>query len=92
MRRVLAVTLIAAIIGLASCSQFPATESAFTLYRNSLLGNPSLNRSSRIHIATFDADDGRDYNQGNCETARQLFQSQDGVKTRFWCEMGRYRK
>lgn len=92
MRRVLPVTLFVAIIALASCSQFPASKSAFTLYRNSMLDNPTLDKSSRIHIATFDADDGRDYNQGNCELARQLFQSQLGVETRFWCEMGRYRK
>ena len=92
MTRLRAATLFAATIFLASCSPFPANESVFTLYRNSMLDDPTLNKSSRIHIATFDADDGRDYNQGNCEIARQLFQSQIGVTTRFWCEMGRYRK
>ena len=92
MTRLRAATLFAATICLASCSPFPANESVFPLYRNSMLDNPILDKSSRIHIATFDTDDGRDYNQGNCEIARQLFQSQDGVKTRFWCEMGRYKK
>ena len=83
MRRVLVATLFAATIGLASCSPFPASESVFTLHRTSMLDDPTLDKSSRMHIATFDTDDGRDYNQGNCEIARQLFQSQDGVKTRF---------
>jgi len=43
-------------------------------------------------VATFDAADGESYNKENCEEARELFQSQDGVKTKFWCEKGRYKK
>ena len=87
MRRKLRVVFLVALIGLVSCSTVSLSDSAFTLYRTSV-----LDESMRIHIATFDSKDGRDYNQENCELARQLFQSQDGVKTRFWCELGRYRK
>lgn len=57
----------------------------FTLYRNSVL-DPSM----RIHVATFDTADGKDYNAENCNLAADLFQKQDGVETRFWCEPGRF--
>lgn len=59
----------------------------YTLYRNSV-----LNESMRIHVATFDSSDRHDYNQGNCRIAAELFQKQDGVKTKFWCEKGGYKK
>ncbi len=63
--------------------------SSYTLYRNSARPNGA---TARLHVATFDADDGEDYNRGNCEVARGLFQQQPGVTVRFWCERGRYRK
>jgi hypothetical protein len=46
----------------------------------------------RIHVATFDSEDGEAYNRGNCEQAQLLFQAQPGVKTKSWCENGRFRK
>jgi hypothetical protein len=46
----------------------------------------------RMHIATFDAEEGEEYNRENCQIAQDLFQKQPGVKVRYWCEMGRYRK
>ena len=55
----------------------------FTLYRNS-----AIDASMRMHIATFDADQGASYNQENCSTAQKLFQAQSGVTVRFWCEKG----
>ena len=63
-----------------------------TLYRSSV-----AIENARILIATFNADkasggDGFAYNWGNCLIAADLFQNQDGVKTRFWCEKGQYRK
>ena len=58
----------------------------FTLYRSSV-----LNSAARIHVATFDAADGGTYNHENCNAAADLFQHQEGVRTRFWCEGGRYR-
>ena len=60
---------------------------AFTLYRSSLVRD-----GTRIHIATFDASDGRDYNQTNCQIAADLFQAQPGVTVRYWCELGRFEK
>jgi hypothetical protein len=46
----------------------------------------------RLHVATFDSKDGEKYNQGNCDIAKDLFQMQDGVKTKFWCEKGKFKK
>lgn len=51
---------------------------AYNLFRNSVL-DPNL----RIHVASFDAADGDKYNNENCNVAAQLFQKQEGVKTRF---------
>lgn len=67
-----------------------AGESAYTLYRNSVADS-----AMRIHIATFDADQGdssEDYNRENCWIAANLFQSQPSVTIRYWCERGIYRK
>jgi hypothetical protein len=58
-----------------------------TLYRSSV-----VLPSARIHIATFDAADGDAHNRENCELARDLFQAQPGVLTRFWCEPGGFKK
>ncbi len=68
---------------LMSCSQ----NESYTLYRNSV-----IDKTMRLHVATFDAKDGEKYNQENCEIARELFQKQDGVITKFWCEKGVFRK
>jgi hypothetical protein len=62
-------------------------DSSYTLYRNGV-----SDEAARYHVATFDSRDGEKYNQGNCQVAVGLFQSQPGVTTRFWCEKGRYRK
>ncbi len=68
---------------LMSCSQ----NESYTLYRNSV-----IDKTMRLHVATFDAKDGEKYNQENCEIARELFQKQDGVITKFWCEKGVFKK
>lgn len=59
----------------------------FTLYRNSI-----TDENMRIHVASFNAGDGETYNRVNCEQAQQLFQAQPGVKTKFWCEKGAFKK
>jgi hypothetical protein len=59
----------------------------YTLYRSS-----ALDDNMRIHIATFNADAEEAYNGENCEIARALFQQQPGVKVRYWCEKGEYKK
>ena len=43
-------------------------DAVFTLYRNSV-----LDASMRMHVATFDTDQGSAYNQENCWTAQKLF-------------------
>lgn len=64
-----------------------SNSDAFTLYRDSPL-DPNM----RIHISTFDSTDGETYNRDNCELAAKLFQSQQGVKSKFWCEKGGFKK
>ena len=74
-------------VALLAAPAWAQSDSAvYTLYRNSV-----LDASMRLHVATFDSRDGRDYNAENCNLAANLFQRQDGVQTRFWCEPGRYR-
>lgn len=61
-------------------------DGVYTLYRSSLV--PGV---ARIHVGTFDAEDGADYNRENCDLAAALFNAQDEIKTKFWCEAGRFR-
>ncbi|MBF9029774.1 hypothetical protein HKCCE3408_05140 [Rhodobacterales bacterium HKCCE3408] len=63
-----------------------AERDVSTLYRNSV-----LDQTMRVHVATFDADDGERYNAENCQIAAHLFQNQPGVTVRYWCEPGRFR-
>ena len=64
-----------------------SSDDHYTLYRNSVTDN-----SMRIHVASFDAADGHAYNMANCQIAQELFQKQDGVTTKFWCEKGKFKK
>jgi len=63
------------------------SDSSFTLYRTSTATNGD---TMRIHIATFDAAYGVEYNQENCEIAQRLFLAQPAVTVRYWCERGYY--
>lgn len=72
---------------MASCGGGTGDGQTVALYRNSI-----TDENMRLHVATFDATDGEAYNRGNCEQAQQLFQAQQGVKTKFWCEKGRFKK
>ena len=63
----------------------------YTLYRSS-----PLNANMRIHIATFDSkeknlDGLESYNMYNCNLAASLFQAQQGVVSKFWCEKGKFK-
>ena len=62
----------------------------YTLYRNSPTVGTISGDGARIHVATFDAAEDKDYNRDNCETARDLFASQSGVMVRYWCERGKF--
>jgi hypothetical protein len=74
------------IVLLSMACTHPSDNEIFTLYRNSLSDG-----NLRIHVATFDAKDGEEYNKGNCDQAQLLFQNQPEVKTKFWCEKGSFR-
>ena len=73
------------VMGAALLGCGPKSDGVYTLYRNSPVGD-----TMRIHVATFDAADGSDYNIRNCEIAKTLFAEQPGVTARYWCEKGRY--
>lgn len=75
-----------AIILLSLLTACSGSES-YTLYRDSL-----MIQNARIHVATFDSADGEKVNQENCFLAAKLFQQQDGVQTKFWCEKGKFKK
>ncbi len=78
-----AILVVISLFLLAACSD----GQTYTLYRNSV-----TDENMRIHVASFDAAEEEAYNRGNCEQAQLLFQNQPGVKTKFWCEKGRFRK
>jgi len=82
MKSVLA--MVAASLLLTGCGQ---TEQIYTLYRSY-----SMNPNTRTHIATFDANDGRDYNNQNCLATQYLYQQKAGSDAKYWCEYGPYRK
>lgn len=79
--------LLSMAISACSDSSGPKDEMTYVLYRNSVTDD-----SMRLHVASFDAHDGEAYNRGNCEQAQELFQLQPGVKVKFWCEKGRFKK
>ena len=56
----------------------------YTLYRSS-----AVEGIEKVHVATFDSGDGRDYNRENCWLAADLFKGQPGVIVHYWCEEGR---
>ena len=70
---------------LPACDNSKPKGVVYTLYRNS----PTF-ADMRIHVATFDAAEDKDYNRDNCEIARDLFASQPGVTIKYWCERGRF--
>lgn len=84
-----ALVILTLVSGFVACSSRwgMGDRESFTLYRTSV-----ANDSLRIHVVTFDAADGQVYNRDNCELARSLFQNQSGVRVRFFCEKGLYRK
>lgn len=89
---------IAGALLLSACtSEVQSNERAptYTLYRNS-----DLFTGLRIHWATFDVNDRRDYNRNNCEMAARVLnanhhamaekQGKPPADVGFWCEMGTY--
>ena len=74
-------------IAVASFGFKVSANRVYTLYRNSV-----TDENMRIYVATFDVNEQDEYNKGNCEIARLLFQQQPGVKVKYWCEKGYYKK
>ena len=67
----------------------PDNEEIYTLYRNS-----AVDEAVRIHVATFDVDDGPKThlrNMTNCMVVQKLFQDQPHETNKFWCEKGPFR-
>ena len=73
-------------VALCACGQRApfSDRGVYTLYRSS-----ATDPLARVHVATFDASEGDDYNRENCDIARALFQDQPGVTVRYWCGAGR---
>lgn len=69
---------------IAACNN-PFERGTYSLYRTSIV------HAGKVHVATFNTEEGEAYNRENCETAARLFNQQPGVQTRFFCEPGRAR-
>lgn len=80
----LVLVAVAAMLPVSTCDG-TGDRAPYTLYRSSIIGD------LRIHLATFDADEGNHYNRNNCQAAAELFQRQPGVLVTYWCEQGRYK-
>lgn len=63
----------------------------YTLYKSGVSDS-----SIKLHVATFNADDGsnsHDYNSTNCNKIRDFLQSEPKMfEQRFWCEPGYYKE
>jgi len=91
------VCAVIALIALSGCSE---RAPALTLYRNS-----PLDRTMRIHWATFDVNEesSSSYNLNNCQMAARLLNANVSTRTAatgqardpkfgFWCESGPYKR
>ena len=78
--------LVAVLLALCGCDD----GSVYTLYRSSPTIGTIRGEDARIHIATFDASAGEDYNRENCESAQNLFASQQGVTVPILVRGGRF--
>lgn len=67
----------ACLLILAGCSD--RQGETFYLFRNSIAVG------ERVHVATFDAREGRSYNEENCILVRDLIQNQPDVRVVYWC-------
>lgn len=68
-------------LALAACN----SENVATLYKK------GLDKTERIHIATFDTEGGFEANNTSCAAITVLLEQQDAMN-RYWCEQGRYHK
>jgi len=78
------------------------TSTEYTLYRTGIdLISNAHDETLRIHVATFDANQGSKYNHANCDFAQEYFNANQPhylgsiystIKIKYWCEKGRFRK
>ncbi|SOC94004.1 hypothetical protein SAMN05216358_4204 [Rhizobium sp. AN5] len=80
MKRALLIGLMLA----SGCTPILSDDGVYSLYRSSIVEGVQF-----VHVATFDAGAGEDYNRENCNIAADLFAKQPGVVVRYWCERGR---
>lgn len=59
------------------------SDNVATLYKK------GLEKTERIHVATFDVDGGFEANNTSCAAITVLLEQQDAMN-RYWCEKGRY--
>lgn len=78
--------ILAAALLTVGCSETPKSET-FTLYRNS-----PIDRSLRIHVATFDAVDHEGYNLAVCGSVSDYYNEAPPMDARYWCESGRFQE
>jgi hypothetical protein len=90
-RRLPAALSLALPLTLGACGLSITDDSVYTLYRTSPVPVPTP-ELQRVHVATFDAEGGEQYNRENCDITRQLFQAQPGIVVRYWCEKGSFRQ
>lgn len=84
-QRLMSGMVVTSVVAMAGCGV--SEGDTYTLYRNSV-----ITQDARMHVASFDTDEGGRYNNENCQHAMGLLQAQPDVQVRFWCEKGRYRK
>ena len=64
-------------------------KSVYTLYQ----GMPTLDGGvMRLHVATFDAAEGIEWNRNNCETVARLYKPVEVGRVSHWCEPGRFKR
>ena len=64
-------------------------KSVYTLYQ----GIPTLDGGTmRIHVASFDAADGAEWNRKNCETVASLYKPVEVARVSHWCEPGWFKR
>lgn len=72
-------------LALAGCERPVPDGEVVTLYRQSVVG------MERVHLATFEARDGRNFNWLNCSATAESLNARDDTLVPYWCEQGRFK-
>ena len=79
--------IVALTVLVGACSPPVPDREVFTLYRRAVVGSPA----ERVHFATFDTANGRDYNWLGCTSTAESMNAREDTIVPYWCEIGRYR-